>query len=266
MFFVCNPFLGDLALVLYASRGCSCRMSSPLHKRASRWCHNSIPDCLLQSHVSFSYLFSMYMWELFRPSTYRSVGMVSCKSSVTIIVLRISYVCPPLSFPCHILCHMDPPMDTSSLWRRLTMREIVDILPHHTFSSKEERHWAKLEAAVMQLPAHQQALLERAAVTKLYCLNTSGVEEVDRGPISRTPAKALAKANCYVPLLLTTIWFEVNGHVELLTDPHGAITYLCLRLADWNQILVVVVLGFLPIPNTVAISCGLGVVLYKVYL
>ena len=70
------------------------------------------------------------------------------------------------------------------------MREIVDILPHHTFSSKEKRHRAKLEVAVMQLPAHQQALLERAAVTKLYCLNTSGVEEVDRGPISRTPAKA----------------------------------------------------------------------------
>ena len=45
-----------------------------------------------------------------------------------------------------------------------------------------------------------------------------------------------------------------------------AITYLCWRLADWNQILVVVVLGFLPIPNTVAISCGWCVVLYKVYL
>ena len=63
-----------------------------------------------------------------------------------------------------------------------------------------------------------------------------------------------------------TIRPEVNGHVEPLTDPHYAITYLCWRLADWNQILVVVVLGFLPIPNAVAISCGWYVVLYKVYL
>ena len=29
-----------------------------------------------------------------------------------------------------------------------------------------------------------------------------------------------------------TIRLEVNGHVEPLTDPHCAITYLCLRLDD----------------------------------
>ena len=42
--------------------------------------------------------------------------------------------------------------------------------------------------------------------------------------------------------------------------------YLWWRHDDWNQILVVVVLGSLLSPSIVAISCGWPVVLYKVYL
>ena len=60
-----------------------------------------------------------------------------------------------------------------------------------------------------------------------------------------------------------TIWTEVNGHMEPLTDPW------CIYddvLADWKRILIVVVLGFLHIPSTEAISSGWLVVLYKVYL
>jgi len=68
------------------------------------------------------------------------------------------------------------------------MREIVDILPRPTFSSKEKRSREKLEEAVMKLPAPQRALLERAAITKVYGSSASGSAEVDRGSIS--PANA----------------------------------------------------------------------------
>ena len=50
--------------------------------------------------------------------------------------------------------------------------------------------------------------------------------------IAHSSSVTYLHVDCYVPCLLTTIRFEVNGHVEPLTDPHGAITYLCLRLAD----------------------------------
>ena len=70
------------------------------------------------------------------------------------------------------------------------MREIVDILPDPTFSSKEKRRRANLEAAVMQLPAHQQALLEQAAIAKVCGSGTSGIAQVVRGLISRAPSNA----------------------------------------------------------------------------
>ena len=53
-----------------------------------------------------------------------------------------------------------------------------------------------------------------------------------------------------------TIRFEVNGHVEPLTDPHVRLHIYADVLLTETQILIVVVLGFLPIPSTVAISCG----------
>ncbi|KAF8257051.1 hypothetical protein EI94DRAFT_1709707 [Lactarius quietus] len=63
---------------------------------------------------------------------------------------------------------MDPPLNTSSLWRHLSVREIVGLLPPSTFSSKERKKCAKLDNAVLQLPADQRALLEQAAIAKLY--------------------------------------------------------------------------------------------------
>jgi hypothetical protein len=73
-------------------------------------------------------------------------------------------------------------MDSSALWRRLTIREIIEVLPGPIFSSKEKRSRAKLEEAVLLLPPQQRALLEQAAVTKVYGLNRSrGVEAVISG-------------------------------------------------------------------------------------
>ena len=63
---------------------------------------------------------------------------------------------------------MDPPMDTSSFWKRLSMREIVATLPHSTFSSKERRSRALLDDAVTRLPADQRAMLNCAAISK-FC-------------------------------------------------------------------------------------------------
>lgn len=63
---------------------------------------------------------------------------------------------------------MDPPMDTSYLWRQPSMREIIGCLPHATFSSKEKKRRANLEGAIMQLTAEHHAVLEHTAVKKLF--------------------------------------------------------------------------------------------------
>ena len=68
------------------------------------------------------------------------------------------------------------------------MREIADVLPGPTFSSKEKHCRAKLEEAVMQLPAHQRALLERAAVLKFRISSTSGNAAI-------VPASVVSPAN-----------------------------------------------------------------------
>ena len=65
----------------------------------------------------------------------------------------------------------DLPMDSSSLWKRLTKREIIEVLPRGTFSTKEKRSRAKLEEAVMLLPPEQRTLLERTGMDKAMVLN-----------------------------------------------------------------------------------------------
>ena len=62
-------------------------------------------------------------------------------------------------------------MDPSSLWRRLSKREIIEVLPHGTFSTKEKRSRTKLEEAVMLLTPDQCTLLERAGMDKVKALN-----------------------------------------------------------------------------------------------
>ena len=64
-------------------------------------------------------------------------------------------ICPSPLLVTVFIAHMNTPVETSSIWRRLSMREIIDVLPGPIFSSKEKRCRAKLEEAVMQLPAHQ---------------------------------------------------------------------------------------------------------------
>jgi hypothetical protein len=61
---------------------------------------------------------------------------------------------------------MVPPLNTTSLWRRLSVREIVGLLPRRTFSCQEKKTRAKLEEAVLQLPPDQMAVLEHASLTK----------------------------------------------------------------------------------------------------
>jgi hypothetical protein len=65
-----------------------------------------------------------------------------------------------------ILFIMVPPLDTSSLWKKLSMREIIGLLPCRTFSAKEKHSRANLDRAVLQLPPDQLAILEHAALSK----------------------------------------------------------------------------------------------------
>ena len=69
------------------------------------------------------------------------------------------------------------------------MQEIINVLPGPIFSSKEKRCRAKLEEAIMQLPAQQQALLERAAILKFRSSSTSGNEAVVPASVE-SPANA----------------------------------------------------------------------------
>jgi hypothetical protein len=61
---------------------------------------------------------------------------------------------------------MVPPLDTSSLWKKLSMREIIGLLPCRTFSAKEKHSRANLDRAVLQLPPDQLAILEHAVLSK----------------------------------------------------------------------------------------------------
>jgi hypothetical protein len=65
-----------------------------------------------------------------------------------------------------ILFIMVPPLDTSSLWKKLSMREIIGLLPCRTFSAKEKHSHANLDRAVLQLPPDRLAILEHAALSK----------------------------------------------------------------------------------------------------
>ena len=62
-------------------------------------------------------------------------------------------------------------MDPSSLWRHLSKREIIEVLPRGTFSTKEKCSRTKLEEAVMLLTPDQRTLLERAGMDKVKALN-----------------------------------------------------------------------------------------------
>ena len=64
-------------------------------------------------------------------------------------------------------------MDTSSMWKRFPMREIIAMLPPSTFSHKEKCSRALLDEAVVRLPEDQQALLNRAAIRKFCHSNLS---------------------------------------------------------------------------------------------
>jgi hypothetical protein len=68
---------------------------------------------------------------------------------------------------------MDTLFDFSLVWRKLSMREIINTLPPSTFSSEEKQTQAKLEEAVTLLPPEQQALLECIVIAKVCALNNT---------------------------------------------------------------------------------------------
>jgi hypothetical protein len=121
-------------------------------------------------------------------------------------LVQISHVFDICSLPSYLIViavasfHMDPPLNSLSLWRRLTMREIIEVLPGPTFSSNEKRSWEKLEQAVMWLPPQQLALLECAAVTKVYRLNRSLDDDVicgsGEGNVTEDPFLETVSEDC----------------------------------------------------------------------
>lgn len=66
-------------------------------------------------------------------------------------------------------------MGTSSIWKHLSMREIIALLPHHTFSYKEKHSRAMLDNAVIRLPADQRVILNCAAISRFCNFNLSEV-------------------------------------------------------------------------------------------
>ena len=50
---------------------------------------------------------------------------------------------------------MDAPLDILSLWRQLSMREIINSLPPDTFSYREKRYRSNLDEAILALPVDQ---------------------------------------------------------------------------------------------------------------
>ena len=66
-------------------------------------------------------------------------------------------------------------MGTSSIWKHLSMREIIALLPHHTFSYKEKHSRAMLDNAVIRLPADQRVILNHAAISRFCNFNLSEV-------------------------------------------------------------------------------------------
>jgi hypothetical protein len=75
---------------------------------------------------------------------------------------------------------MDAPQDLSSLWRKLSMREIIGALPSETFSPQEKRLRVSMNAAVLALPPEQRALLDHLAAIKVGVIDsTSNIENVE---------------------------------------------------------------------------------------
>ena len=106
--------------------------------------------------------------------------ILSVRLQVFLIILSIDH-----AITSSVSSYMDPPMDTSSLWRHLKMKEIINVFPFPTFSYKEKRSRRLLEEAVIRLPPDQRALLDQAAIRIIYSLrtsdlatNTSSVESV----------------------------------------------------------------------------------------
>ena len=96
------------------------------------------------------------------------------------------------------------------------MREIIDVLPGPIFSSKEKCCRAKLEEAVMQLPAHQRALLERAAILKFRGSSTSGNEAV-------VPASVVSLANASEDEFFETVSEECrHDRISKFIDATGS--------------------------------------------
>lgn len=81
--------------------------------------------------------------------------------------------------PFHLALVMQSPLDYSSLWRRMSMRQIIDILPVETFSSREKRSRASLDEAVLRLPSDQRDVLDHAAYAKAFWIEHPIVEERD---------------------------------------------------------------------------------------
>ena len=82
---------------------------------------------------------------------------------------------------------MDAPFNNSSVWKKLTMRQIINALPPSTFSFKEKRSRAKLDEAVIRLPPEQRASLERFAIANVRGLNnTSNAEDIEVGQSRNT--------------------------------------------------------------------------------
>ena len=78
---------------------------------------------------------------------------------------------------------MDAPLDISSLWRQLSMREIINSLPPDTFSYREKRYRSNLDEAILALPVDQRDFLDHIALGRM---NSVGNENATEDPFMET--------------------------------------------------------------------------------
>ena len=78
---------------------------------------------------------------------------------------------------------MDAPLDILSLWRQLSMREIINSLPPDTFSYREKRYRLNLDEAILALPVDQRDFLDHIALGRM---NSVGNENATEDPFMET--------------------------------------------------------------------------------
>ena len=78
---------------------------------------------------------------------------------------------------------MDAPLDILSLWRQLSMREIINSLPPDTFSYREKCYRLNLDEAILALPVDQRDFLDHIALGRM---NSVGNENATEDPFMET--------------------------------------------------------------------------------